>query len=120
MRPFPSSAIQIQDTAGFLGELGIAGKDPAAMPPGLQRIGAQPAPQGDAADLCHDAAGEYLTMQFGDGEARQWHIGVTGQLARQAFNVDDDAGGESGLCARLEALPQGPARGHRRNGGAIC
>jgi hypothetical protein len=60
--PFPSSAIQIQDTTGFLGELGIAGKDPAAMPPGLQRIGAQPAPQGDAADLRHDAAGEYLTM----------------------------------------------------------
>jgi hypothetical protein len=56
-------------------------------------------------------------MQFGDGEARQWHIGVTGQLTRQAFNVDDDAGG---LCARLEALPQGPARGLRRNGGAIC
>ena len=35
-------------------------------------------------------------MQFGDGEACQWHIGATGQLARQSFNVDDDAGGKAG------------------------
>ena len=43
-------------------------------------------------------------MPFGDGEACQRHIGVTGQLARQPFNVDDDAGGKSGLRARLEAF----------------
>ena len=101
--PFPSSAIQIQDTAGFLGELGIAGKDPAAMPPGLQRIGAQPAPQGDAADLCHDAAGEYLTMQFGDGEARQWHIGVTGNSHAKRLTSTTTLGGKAG-CAPASRL----------------
>jgi hypothetical protein len=70
------------------------------------RIGAQPTPQGDAADLRHNAASEHLTMQLGDGEARQWDVHLTGQLARQPFNVDDDAGGKSGLNARPEALPQ--------------
>jgi hypothetical protein len=68
------------------------------MPPRLQRIGAQPPPQGDSADLSDDATGEDLPMQFGDGEARQRPIGVTGQLASQPFNVDDDAGRKSGLC----------------------
>jgi hypothetical protein len=118
--PVPASGIQIQHAPGFLGELRIAGKDPAAMTPRLQRIGAQPPPQGHAADLGHDATGQDLAMQFRDGEARQRHIGPTGQLACQPFNVDDDAGGKSGLCARLEALPQGRAFALRRNGGATC
>ena len=39
-------------------------------------------------------------MQVGDAEARQRHIGVARQLAREPFNVDDDAGGKAG-CARL-------------------
>ena len=68
------------------------------MTPGLQRIGAQPTPQGDAADLGHDATGEDLATQFGNGETRQRHIAVTGQLAREPLNVDDDAGGKAG-CA---------------------
>jgi hypothetical protein len=76
------------------------------MTPGLQRIGAQPSPQGDAADLGHYASREDLAAQLGDREARQGHIGVTGQLAREPFNGHDDAGGKSGLRARLEALPQ--------------
>lgn len=90
------------------------------MTPGLQRIGAQPSPQGDAADLGHNAAGEDLAAQLGDRKARQRHIGMTGQLAREPFNVDDDAGGKSGLRARLEALPQGQVFGRRKTGGAIC
>ena len=116
----PRSGIQIQYAPGFLGKLRIARKDPAAMPPGLQRIGAQPSPQGDAADLGHNASGEDLAVQFGNREACQGHIGVTGQLAREPFNVDDDAGGKSGLRARLEALPQGRVVGRRKTGGAIC
>jgi hypothetical protein len=59
-------------------------------------------------------------VQVGDCEARQGHIGVTGQLAREPFNVDDDAGGKSGLCARLEVLPPGRVFGRRKTGGAIC
>ena len=118
--PVPGSGIEIQDAAGLLGELRVARKDPAAMTPGLQRIGAQPAPQGDAADLGHDAAREDLALQFGNREARQRHIGVTGQLAREPLNVDDDAGGKSGLRARLEALPRGRPGVLRRSGGATC
>ena len=108
--PVPGSGIQIQHAPGFLGELRVSRKDPAPMTPGLQRIGAQPTPQGDAADLGHDATGEDLAMQFGNGETRQRHIAVTGQLAREPLNVDDDAGGKSGLRARLEVPPRGRPR----------
>lgn len=61
------------------------------MMPGLQGVGAQPAPERNAADLRHQTTGEDLAMEFGDGEARQWHIGASGQLARQPLNVVDDA-----------------------------
>ncbi len=43
-------------------------------------------------------------MQFGDREARQGHIGVTGQLAREPFNLDDDAGGGKAGCAPASRL----------------
>ena len=35
-------------------------------------------------------------MEFRNRETRQWRVGPTGQFAREPFNVDDDAGGESG------------------------
>ena len=57
-------------------------------------------------------------MQFGDGEARQRHVHATGQFTGQPLNVDDDAGGKSGLGARLEALPPGRPSVLRRNAGA--
>ena len=61
--PVPRLGIEIQTRPAVSANCAIAREDPAAMPPGLQRIGAQPAPQGDAADLGHDAAGENLAMQ---------------------------------------------------------
>jgi hypothetical protein len=118
--PVPGSGIEIQQAAGFLRKLGIAGENPAPMSPGLQRIGAQPTPQGDPADLCDEAAREDLAPQFPNGEARQRYVRATGQLTSEPFNVDDDAGGKSGLPARLEAPPQGRVGVLRKSGGAIC
>ena len=48
--PIPASFVQIQDASRFDRELGIAGKDPAAMLPGSDRILVKPAPYRAVAD----------------------------------------------------------------------
>lgn len=42
------------------------------------------------------------------------------KLAGECLNLNDEAGGKSGLYARLEAAPQGRAGGQARNVYAIC
>src|SRR5262249_42159939 len=46
----PEARIQVQDRTGFLGELGVAGENPALIPPGLEGVGMQDAPDRTAAD----------------------------------------------------------------------
>ena len=118
--PFPGFRIQIEDATGLMGKVRIAGKDPAAVAPRLQSVRIQPAPEGHTTDLRHDAASDDLAPQFRNREARQGHIEPAGQLTGQALNLDDDAGGKSGLGARLEAAPRGQPIALGRSAGAIC
>jgi len=53
----PNALVKVEDGSGFVGELRIAREDPASMLPGAKGIGAEPAPQRGAADLCHQALG---------------------------------------------------------------
>src|SRR5688572_9169336 len=69
--PLPAPLIEIEDAAGFGSEVWIAREDPAAMAPGPQRILAEPAPQGRAADLSHQALGHRLLAQIAERPARQ-------------------------------------------------
>jgi hypothetical protein len=52
----PAPLVKIEDAASFASKVGIARENPTAMTPGPQRILAEPAPNGGAADLRDDAA----------------------------------------------------------------
>jgi hypothetical protein len=62
----PPALVEIENAAGLAGELRIAWEDPGAMPPGAQRVLAEPAPESGAADLRDDAARHRFLTQFGD------------------------------------------------------
>jgi len=47
----PNAMVQIEDGAGFGRKVGIAREDPASMLPRAERVGAEPTPQGGAADF---------------------------------------------------------------------
>jgi hypothetical protein len=64
--PIPTALVKIEDATSLAGELRIAREDPGMMTPGLQRILAEPAPEGCATDLCHDTVRHRLLAQFGD------------------------------------------------------
>ena len=116
----PNAFVQIEDWAGFVSKVGIARKDPASMLPGAKGIAAEPAPQSGAADLCDQALRNHMLPNFLDREPRQGKAEGMRKFAGQCLNLNDEAGGKSGLYARLEAAPQGPAVEQERIVYATC
>jgi len=62
----PEAFVKVENRTGFLNELGITGKYPAAMPPRTYSVAAQPSPQGTAADLGDDALSKYFVANVGE------------------------------------------------------
>ncbi len=95
-RAFPTAFVEVEHTAGLGGELWIAGKNPASISPGTNRVAAEPAPECGAADLSHDAFGHNLPLDLGEREPRQRQSEPVREFASERLNLDDDAGGKSG------------------------
>jgi hypothetical protein len=74
------------------------------MLPGAKGIAAEPAPQSGAADLCDQALRNHMLPNFLDREPRQGKAEGMRKFADQCLNLNDEAGGKSGLYARLEGL----------------
>jgi len=53
---FPAATVEVEDTAGLDGELGIAGEDPGAVLPRPDRVFGEPAPDRHPGDLLADSA----------------------------------------------------------------
>jgi hypothetical protein len=90
------------------------------MLPGTKGIPAEPAPQSGTADLCDQALRNHMLPYFldrkpGEGEGQSMR-----KFTGQSLNLNDEAGGKSGLYARLEAAPQGQACGREKIVFATC
>ncbi len=72
------------------------------MLPWSERVGAEPTPQSGAADFGDETLSNHVLPDLLDGEARQRQPEAVGEFAGQRLNLDDDAGGKSGLYARPE------------------
>jgi hypothetical protein len=117
---FPNPLVKIEDRTGFIGEVGIAREDPGSMLPRAEGISAEPAPQRSAADLSDQALRDNMLPDLLDRQPGQRKSEGVRKLAGECLNLNDDAGGKSGLYARLEAAPQGRAVGQARIVYAIC
>lgn len=62
---FPPPGVQVEDPAGLDGEVGVAGEDPRALLPRLDRILREPAPDRDPGDLLADPASDNLARELG-------------------------------------------------------
>lgn len=116
----PKPLVKIENGAGFLQKLRVAGKYPTPIAPRTNGILAQPAPERDPADLRDEALSQYLLPNFSHGEARQREAEAMREFTSQGFNLNDDAGGKSGLYAHLEAALRGRASEPDRTVSATC
>jgi hypothetical protein len=98
--PFPFPLVEVQDAAAFKGEVRVAGGDPRAVLPGLDRIAGEPAAHRGRRHRRDDAAGGCLAGELGAGPAGQRFPAGVGRLAGQGPDFRGHPGRE---------LP-GPAR----------
>ena len=109
----PNAIIQIEDAPSLCSEIWVTWKDPTAMSPRAERIGAEPAPQGRPANLSHQPLGDHFAPNLGKRKSRERQLQAMREFTCQHLNLDDDAGGKRGRDARPEVAIPGPevARG---------
>ncbi len=112
---FPAPLVEVEHSARLGAELGIAGKDPASVPPWTERVAAEPAPKRRAADLGNDSLGDDLALNLAERETRQRKAESMRKLAGERLNFDDDAGGKSAPARRLAVVPRDPGNPVRRS-----
>ena len=82
----PNALVQVKDATGLCRKVGITREKPASMLPGAQRIAAEPAPQGRAADLRDQPLSNNMLAEVGDREPGQRQSEVVWQLAGERLN----------------------------------
>lgn len=117
---FPDAVVEIENRAGFDCKIGIARKDPAPVLPRSKGVAAEPAPQGGAADLGDETLRNHVLSDLVNRKTGQREPQAVREFTCQGFNLNDAAGGKSGLYARLEAAPQGRAVGQGQIACATC
>src|SRR2546430_13551476 len=75
---------------------------PLSRSPGGEGCGADPPPQGAAAEFAYDALRDNLTLDFGEGQPGQRQSQSIGKFTSESLDLNDDAGGKSGRGARPE------------------
>src|SRR5271166_5836905 len=112
----PQAGVQVQDAPGFVGELWVAGKDPVLVPPGLDRVGVEDAPDGAGADwLSQGCRGP--TRQVRTRQPAQRQLGLADGLTGDRLDNRLVARGKKRAYARglLDRQERSP---HMTNGGA--
>lgn len=97
----PDALVQVQNPSRPFLKGRVARENPAPVTPRANGVFGQPTPKCGLADGCDKPAAQDLSSEFGDAEAGQGKPGIARRFARQGFNGDDHAGGESGRAVRL-------------------
>lgn len=97
----PMAVIEVENTAGFLSEVGVAGEYPATMLPGTDGILIEPPPDGGIADGCHETGSADMGAEFSDTPSRQRQIVNGGELTGESFDLNDDFWGKKAGDGRV-------------------
>src|SRR6516225_326718 len=103
----PNALVKVEDDTGLSSKVWIAGENPTAVLPRAKRVAGEPPPQRSTTDRCHETLSNHLLPDLSYREARQGKRKAMRKLASHRLNLNDEAGGKSGLSARPEAVPQG-------------
>jgi hypothetical protein len=91
---FPTSLIEIQDRAGFGGEVWVARENPTAMLPGTDGVFTEPAPDGGVTDRGNKSGSAHMLGELCRAPARQREAQGSRQLASDGLNFDEQLWGE--------------------------
>jgi hypothetical protein len=118
--PLPDAFVEVEDSAGLVGEEGVPGEDPAAMRPGADCVLGKPAPDGGFPDRGHQPAADRLPPDLAHAEAREGEAQLAGQLTGEGLYGDDDTGGERHPASPAGGVPPGRPFPAGRSACATC
>jgi len=102
----PTSLVEIQDGAGFGGEVRVARENPTPMLPGADGVFTEPAPDGGVTDRGNKSGSAHVLGEFRHAPARQRNAQGSRQLASDGLNFDEQLWGERpGDAPDVVALP---------------
>lgn len=116
----PEALVEVQDSPGFLLEIGISGKNPAAVLPGTDGVLVEPSPNGGVADGRGQAGGTHVRAEFRDTPARKGRPDDARELASDRLNLHDQFWGERLGGDRGVGGPQDPPNALQRSAFATC
>ena len=112
----PRAVVEVQDPAGLVGEVGVAGEDPAAVLPRADGVLVEPAPDAGVAHGGGDAAGGAgFAREVPDAPAGQGAVAIRGRFASEGADLDDDLRGGRPGGARGGGVPRDRPGGARRS-----
>jgi hypothetical protein len=101
-----ASGVPVQHDGGAGGEVRCPWGDPRSVLPRFERIGAQPATHGGAADGIDQSGGDRLVGHLGGAPPRQRHPAGRGQLADQGLDLGLLHRGEPGRATAAFSVAQ--------------
>lgn len=90
----PNTVIQVQNTPCLVLKIGVTGKNPAPILPGLNSIFVEPTPYCGTADRCGNPALRSQPRYFACGKPRQGFVEFRWQLTGQRLNLYCDLRGK--------------------------
>jgi hypothetical protein len=103
---FPTPLVEIQEGAGFGGEVRVARENPTPTLPGADGIFTEPTPDGGVTDRGNQAGLAHVLGKFRCAPARQRNTQGSRQLASDGLNFDEELWGERpGDGPDVAALP---------------
>ena len=112
----PAARVEVEHPPRLLLEVGIAGEDPGAVAPGLDRVLGQPASNRRSRRLA-EATLDDEPVQLSPGEARERDALRSRQPAGDRFHLGDLFRGENGAGGPHACDPRAPANARR---GSAC
>jgi hypothetical protein len=110
----PMVLVEIQKSAGFLFEVWVARKDPAAVLPRTDGVLVKPAPYCGVAEGCGQTSVPHMRSEFGYPPTRKGRASDRGKLTGNGFNVHDQFWGEKpGGVPGVGSLPDPPSASQR-------
>ena len=111
---FPEALVEIQKSAGFLFEVWVARKDPAAVLPRTDGVLVKPAPYCGVAERSRQTRVPHMRSEFGYTPTRKRQACDRGKLTGNGLNVHDQFWGEKpGGVPGVGSLPDPPSASQR-------
>ena len=118
--PLPCPFVEIENTARLVGEVGVSGKDPAAMVPRADGVFGEPAPDGRLTNRSGQTTANDLSFDLGHAETGEGKPALAREFTGEGLYGDNGSGGKRHPAGPAVGVPPSRQSPARRSACATC